>query len=122
MIVFQTGDILTSKANYLVNPTNFQGPMGGGLARAMSLRFPGMEKEYCRLCKSPKFAPKMRTFDYFAIWRDDGGQRHLALGMTGCQRPLPCQCRRLAPAQCGWCGDAGAEPQPQGEDGTTAPP
>lgn len=74
MITFKTGDIFDSMAEYLVNPTNFQGPMGGGLARAMAIRFNGIEREYCRICKSPKFAAKVQSYDYIAIWRARGGQ------------------------------------------------
>jgi O-acetyl-ADP-ribose deacetylase (regulator of RNase III) len=75
MITFKTGDIFTSDAEYLVNPTNFQGPMAGGLARAFAVRFHGIEREYCRICKSPKFAPKIQSHDYMAIWRGLNNQR-----------------------------------------------
>lgn len=75
MITFKTGDIFTSDAGYLVNPTNFQGPMGGGLARKFADRFRGLETEYRRVCENKKFGLMVRTFDYFAVWRAPNGQR-----------------------------------------------
>lgn len=75
MIIYKTGDILTSEADYLVNPTNFQGPMAGGLARQFANRFYGLEKEYCRICEHAKYGPMVRKYDMFAIWRDSSGVR-----------------------------------------------
>lgn len=103
MITFKTGDIFDSMAEYLVNPTNFQGPMGGGLARAMAIRFNGIEREYCRICKSPKFAAKVQSYDYIAIWRARGGQRIICfptmnLGESARIEYIKTGCEKLA----GW--------------------
>lgn len=67
MIVFKTGDIFTSSADCLVNPTNFEGPMGGGLARQFSLRFPWLERDYCVDCKAGNVKPGI-----FAVYRFRG--------------------------------------------------
>lgn len=57
MFEFKTGDIFTSQARMLVNPTNFEGPMGGGLARQFSIRFPGLEAAYIKGCQEGKNQP-----------------------------------------------------------------
>lgn len=74
-VVYKTGDILTSTAEYLVNPTNFQGPMGGGLARQFANRFYGLEEEYCRLCESNRYGPLIRQYHLIPIWRESTGVR-----------------------------------------------
>lgn len=75
MVVYKKGDILTSTAEYLVNPTNFQGPMVGGLARQFASRFYGLEKEYCRYTESKKYGPLIRRYDLIPVWRAPSGVR-----------------------------------------------
>jgi O-acetyl-ADP-ribose deacetylase (regulator of RNase III) len=75
MIIYKTGDILTSEAEHLVNPTNFQGPMCGGLARKFANRFYGLEQAYCDLAGSERFGAKIRNYDIIPIWREFSGVR-----------------------------------------------
>lgn len=72
MIIYKTGDILTSEADYLVNPTNFQGPMGGGLARKFADKFPGLEERY--IAQMSAFKYRAEVYDYFAWLRVPSGQ------------------------------------------------
>lgn len=72
MVIYKTGDILTSEADCLVNPTNFQGPMCGGLARKFADKFPGLEERYISQMGTFKYSAE--TYDYFAWLRVPSGQ------------------------------------------------
>lgn len=45
-IKISNGDIFQSTALVLVNPVNCHGPMGAGLAKQFSKKFPGLERDY----------------------------------------------------------------------------
>lgn len=45
-------DIFKSTAHALVVPVNTVGTMGNGLAKAFALRYPGLEAEYKRACRT----------------------------------------------------------------------
>lgn len=49
-IQFRTGDLFQSGAQTLVNATNTEGIMGGGIALAFKNRFPQMFEEYFMAC------------------------------------------------------------------------
>ena len=57
MFKFVTGDLLASDAYALVNTVNCEGYMGKGIAYQFRLRFPEMNSEYVRKCKSHELAP-----------------------------------------------------------------
>ena len=56
MITFETGDILSSSAQCLVNTVNCEGFMGKGIAYQFKERFPENNKYYVSACKSGKFS------------------------------------------------------------------
>jgi O-acetyl-ADP-ribose deacetylase (regulator of RNase III) len=56
MIRFETGDILSSSAECLVNTVNCEGFMGKGIAYQFKEKFPGNNKNYVAACKAGKFA------------------------------------------------------------------
>lgn len=49
-ITYRTGDIFSSQMEFLVNPTNCVGVMGGGLALAFKEKFPRMYERYRIAC------------------------------------------------------------------------
>lgn len=51
MIYWASGDILSAKAEALVNPVNIVGVMGGGLAAQFKEVFPEMYEQYREDCK-----------------------------------------------------------------------
>lgn len=55
MITFETGDILTSSAQCLVNTVNCEGFMGKGIAYQFKEKFPENNKYYVSACKSGTF-------------------------------------------------------------------
>jgi O-acetyl-ADP-ribose deacetylase (regulator of RNase III) len=57
MIRYQTGDILKSDAEALVNTVNTMGVMGKGIALQMKEAFPANFKEYQTICKSGQLQP-----------------------------------------------------------------
>ena len=57
MISFVTGNILDSDAFALVNKVNCEGYMGKGLAYQFKLRYPEMNSEYVKQCKSHMLSP-----------------------------------------------------------------
>ncbi len=57
MISFVTGNLLESDAFALVNTVNCEGYMGKGIAYQFKLRFPEMNNEYVKQCKSHKLRP-----------------------------------------------------------------
>ena len=56
MITFETGDILSSSAQCLVNTVNCEGFMGKGIAYQFKERFPENNKNYVAACKTGKFS------------------------------------------------------------------
>ena len=56
MITFETGDILSSSAQCLVNTVNCEGFMGKGIAYQFKERFPENNKYYVSACKSGNFS------------------------------------------------------------------
>ena len=50
LVTFQSGDLLASKAQTLVNTVNCVGIMGKGIALAFKRRYPDMYKDYVRRC------------------------------------------------------------------------
>jgi O-acetyl-ADP-ribose deacetylase (regulator of RNase III) len=48
-------DLLTVTEGILFHQVNCQGVMGGGIARALALKFPGLEAAYRELCKKYEF-------------------------------------------------------------------
>lgn len=50
MITFKQGDLFKSEMQTLVNATNTQGIMGGGIALAFARRFPAMYEDYRLAC------------------------------------------------------------------------
>lgn len=57
MFKFVTGDLLKSDAYAIVNTVNCEGYMGKGIAYQFKLRFPEMNLEYERKCKSRDLYP-----------------------------------------------------------------
>lgn len=49
--ILKDGDLFDCGANILVNATNCEGIMGGGIALAFKERFPDMFKDYVEVCK-----------------------------------------------------------------------
>lgn len=56
MITFETGDILSSSAQCLVNTVNCEGFMGKGIAYQFKEKFPENNKYYVSACKAGKFS------------------------------------------------------------------
>lgn len=56
MIAFETGDILSSSAQCLVNTVNCEGFMGKGIAYQFKEKFPENNKNYVDACKSGNFS------------------------------------------------------------------
>lgn len=54
MIIYLPGDILSSRAQVIVNPVNTVGVMGSGLAKAYKDKFPEMFNVYKYLCDNGK--------------------------------------------------------------------
>lgn len=52
MIQFLSGNLLESTAECLINPVNCEGYMGKGIAYQFKLKFPNMNKDYVKACKS----------------------------------------------------------------------
>lgn len=59
MINFVVGNLLESDAFALVNTVNCEGYMGKGIAYQFKMRFPEMNAEYMKQCKSHKLRPGM---------------------------------------------------------------
>ena len=57
MFHFVTGDLLQSDAYALVNAVNCEGYMGKGIAHQFKLRFPEMNANYIKKCKSGQLVP-----------------------------------------------------------------
>lgn len=55
MLVYTSGDLLTSQNQVYVNPVNLMGVMGAGLALQFKKRFPEMFDDYAWLCKNKYF-------------------------------------------------------------------
>lgn len=49
--ILKDGDLFNCGANILVNATNCEGIMGGGIALAFKERFPDMFKDYVEVCE-----------------------------------------------------------------------
>ena len=56
MIIFETGDILSSPAQCLVNTVNCEGFMGKGIAYQFKERYPENNKHYITACKLGNFS------------------------------------------------------------------
>ncbi len=52
MIVYTTGDLLTSSADALVNTVNCEGYMGKGIAYQFKLKYPENNVDYVKVCKN----------------------------------------------------------------------
>lgn len=57
MINFTTGDLLKSTAYALVNTVNCEGYMGKGLAYQFKVKYPEMNKDYIKACRSHELVP-----------------------------------------------------------------
>ncbi|MCD8158362.1 MAG: macro domain-containing protein [Clostridiales bacterium] len=57
MISFTTGDLLKSTAYVLVNTVNCEGYMGKGLAYQFKIKYPKMNKDYVKACRSHELVP-----------------------------------------------------------------
>ncbi len=57
MIEYQTGDLLTSDAEALVNTVNCVGVMGKGIALEFKKAFPDNFKDYAKACKRDEVHP-----------------------------------------------------------------
>ena len=57
MIRFVTGNLFESDAFALVNTVNCEGFMGKGIAYQFKMRYPEMNDEYVKKCKSSKLKP-----------------------------------------------------------------
>lgn len=55
MIIYKTGNMFNSDANYFVDPCNLMGTSGKGLALQVKRRYPQSERIYQIICKSGKF-------------------------------------------------------------------
>lgn len=55
MIIYKTGDMFDSDANYLVNPVNTVGTSGKGLALEFKRRYSQSERIYQAVCKTGEF-------------------------------------------------------------------
>lgn len=55
MIIYKTGNMFNSDANYFVNPVNLMGTSGKGLALEVKRRYPKSERIYQAICKSGEF-------------------------------------------------------------------
>nr|DAV58750.1 MAG TPA: hypothetical protein [Caudoviricetes sp.] len=55
MIIYKTGNIFNSDADYFVNPVNLMGTSGKGLALEVKRRYPQADKIYQAVCKSGEF-------------------------------------------------------------------
>jgi O-acetyl-ADP-ribose deacetylase (regulator of RNase III) len=52
VIIYTTGDLLSSSAEALVNTVNCEGYMGKGIAYQFKLKFPENNKDYVKACKT----------------------------------------------------------------------
>ena len=57
MLAYRTGNIFESEAQAIVNPTNCLGPMGAGLAKQFSRRYPANTAQYRRECAQGLIKP-----------------------------------------------------------------
>lgn len=55
MIIYKTGNMFNSDANYFVDPVNLMGTSGKGLALEVKRRYPKSERIYQAACKSGEF-------------------------------------------------------------------
>ena len=55
MIIYKTGNMFNSDANYFVDPVNLMGTSGKGLALEVKRRYPKSERIYQAICKSGEF-------------------------------------------------------------------
>ena len=55
MIIYKTGNMFDSDANYFVNPVNTIGTSGKGLALEVKRRYSQTERIYQAVCKSGEF-------------------------------------------------------------------
>lgn len=51
MVMIKKGNILNCTEDIIVHQVNVQGCMGGGLAKQLANRYPGLEKAYNEFCK-----------------------------------------------------------------------
>lgn len=51
MVKIKKGNLLKARTDIIVHQVNVQGVMGGGVARQLSLKYPGLEKFYSNYCK-----------------------------------------------------------------------
>lgn len=65
MIRLAKGNIFDSGCGLLVNPTNTEGIMGGGLALAFANRYPEMKKDYIEACKRKEHTVRLPYY-----WQD----------------------------------------------------
>lgn len=60
--ILKDGNLFNCGANILVNATNCEGIMGGGIALAFKNKFPEMFKDYVEVCKRGCVPGIMHTF------------------------------------------------------------
>lgn len=68
MIIYKTGNMFDSNANYFVNPVNTVGTSGKGLALEVKRRYSQTERIYQAVCKSGEFD----IGDILQVPTDDG--------------------------------------------------
>ncbi len=51
MVKIKKENLLKARTDIIVHQVNVQGVMGGGVARQLSLKYPGLEKYYSNYCK-----------------------------------------------------------------------
>lgn len=54
MLIYKKGDILEAEEDVICHQVNVDGVMGGGLARQIANKYPGVEKEYKDFCNTMK--------------------------------------------------------------------
>lgn len=52
MVIIKAGNLLEAEEDILVHQVNVDGIMGGGVAKQIADKFPNVEEEYIKFCKS----------------------------------------------------------------------
>lgn len=92
-VTITSGDLFASGAQTLVNATNTEGIMGGGIALAFKNRFPEMYRDYVHACENGEHTVRIpHLYRYDAPWilniaskdlmRNDSTLDNIALGLT----------------------------------------
>ena len=88
------GNIFSSCASVLVNPTNCIGPMGAGLAKQFKEKFPGLAESYWNYCRKGMIKPgilhlytinsdlRVLNFPTKNHWKDPSKMEYVELGLN----------------------------------------